>query len=335
MKSWRTVACATVLFLCAPAWGGGSVERRTQVKLSGGAGTVFKLVGGKAAKEGLVTKTVIHGDRKKTVTNDRARIIDLAEELIYDLNLKKQTYRVTTFEEFRQNLEQALAADPGAMAGGEPAEDEDRDKVEYEVQIDVESTGNTETIHGLDCNEVQIVMTAYEKGKTLEEAGGAMITTLLMIGPKLAGGDEIAAFERKYAEKIGLLNSKTQTMARLLMSSPAIREAMAEFEAHREELDGTPVRQRMTVEMVPNPSAPASEESAESGATGFNKTMRGLGSKLGFKKKKSQPAQNQAADDAGAGKRKTVFTSTTEIVGSSANSSSADVEIPEGFKKKG
>ena len=54
------------------------------------------------------TSTVaVKGDRKATINDTTGQIIDLAEEKVYDLDLKKKSYKVTTFAELRRRMEEA------------------------------------------------------------------------------------------------------------------------------------------------------------------------------------------------------------------------------------
>ena len=55
------------------------------------------MFGGKAARDGVTSTVAVKGDRKATMNGETGQIIDLAEEKIYDLDLKKKSYKVTTF----------------------------------------------------------------------------------------------------------------------------------------------------------------------------------------------------------------------------------------------
>src|SRR5580765_4488887 len=74
-------------------------DEKTRVEFAGMLGRMYNLFGGKAAREGVTTSVAVKGDRKATLNSESqtGQIIDLAEEKVYDLDLKKKTYRVTTF----------------------------------------------------------------------------------------------------------------------------------------------------------------------------------------------------------------------------------------------
>src|SRR5882724_11040881 len=63
--------------------------------------------GGKVAKEGVVSTVAVKGNRKATMNEQTGQIIDLTEEKVYDLDLKKKSYKVTTFAELRRRMEEA------------------------------------------------------------------------------------------------------------------------------------------------------------------------------------------------------------------------------------
>ena len=70
-------------------------------------GRMMGMFGGKAAKDGVVTTNAVKGDRKVEMNDTDGRIVDLKEEKVYELDVKKKTYKVTTFEELRRRLREA------------------------------------------------------------------------------------------------------------------------------------------------------------------------------------------------------------------------------------
>src|SRR5207247_10169077 len=82
-------------------------DEKSLVKFEGMLGKVVSLFGGKAAREGVKTSVAVKGDRKVSMSDTTGQIIDLREEKVYDLDVKKKTYKVTTFAEMRRQLEEA------------------------------------------------------------------------------------------------------------------------------------------------------------------------------------------------------------------------------------
>src|SRR3982751_3824595 len=105
MKHRRSVA--TAVFLGAIAVSAAALradvrtDEKSKVEFAGMLGRMFNLFGGKSAREGVASMVAVRGERKATLNDTTGQIIDLTEEKIYDLDLKKKTYKVTTFAELR------------------------------------------------------------------------------------------------------------------------------------------------------------------------------------------------------------------------------------------
>src|SRR3954471_20751042 len=82
-------------------------DEKTRVEFAGMLGRMFNLFGGKGAREGVASMVAVKGERKATLNDTTGQIIDLTEEKIYDLDVKKKTYKVTTFAELRRRMEEA------------------------------------------------------------------------------------------------------------------------------------------------------------------------------------------------------------------------------------
>src|SRR5262245_55145158 len=82
-------------------------DEKTHIEFAGMLGRMMNMFGGKAAREGVTATVAVKGDRMARLDDERGQIVDLAEEKIYDLDLKKKAYRVTTFAELRRRMEEA------------------------------------------------------------------------------------------------------------------------------------------------------------------------------------------------------------------------------------
>src|SRR5262245_28601250 len=82
-------------------------EDRALVRFEGMLGRVVGIFGGKAAREGVKTTTAIKGNRKAMMTDTTGQIIDLDEQKIYELDIRRKTYKVTTFADIRRRMEEA------------------------------------------------------------------------------------------------------------------------------------------------------------------------------------------------------------------------------------
>ena len=150
------------------------------MKFEGAIGRFVSLFGGDAAKDGLVTTTVVENDRMYTSSDDRrAESIDLAEGRMDDLDLCDKTYEVTTFDELRARLqemqERAREWAPFDASSRQPPEDVDPGR-EAEVDLDVQRPGEDREINGRQTEFVVTTVTVREKDRPLEESGGIVMT---------------------------------------------------------------------------------------------------------------------------------------------------------------
>ena len=105
-------------------------RERSLIKFEGMLGRVAGMFGGKAAKDGIVTSAAVKGNRKATMSDTTSQIVDLGEEKIYDLDMKKKEYQVTTFEELRRRMREAQerAAKDAQSEEGRDQKPQEKDK---------------------------------------------------------------------------------------------------------------------------------------------------------------------------------------------------------------
>jgi hypothetical protein len=306
-------------------------RQKTQIKFEGMLGRMVGMFGGKAAKEGVISTVAISGDRMMTVTDQSGELIDLAAEKVYTIDFKGKSYKVKTFAELRKEWEEAQAKmkEQAAEAREQP---EKKGEVEYELDFSVDKTGARKAVNGFDCQEVVMTIAVRQKGKTLEESGGMLMTTDMWMAPAIPAMKEQAAFMQRYMKQ--LLGSDTETMARDLAQAmamyPQMKVAMDRMKKESVKMDGTPVLTTMKLETVMSPEQAKQEGDKPKMGLGL---PGGLGGMFG-KKKKTEEATTEGQPAAGAKNRATFMTSTTELLEVQTSASAADVEIPAGFKAK-
>jgi hypothetical protein len=312
-------------------------EEKSQVRFEGMLGRMLNLFGGRAARDGIVSTVSVKGDRKMTVTGDTAQIIDLQEEKVYDLNLKDKSYTVTTFAEMRRQIEDARrkAAQQAPAGSTQPS---DEPQKEMEVDFDLEESGQRKPINGFDAREVVMTIAVREKGKTLEESGGFVLTSNSWLAPKLPAMSEVAEFDRRYADTLATpMMLDAQQMAAAMAMYPMMRDAMAKLQAENVNLDGTPVMTVTTFQAVANPAQAQQSQQAAApqeqprGLPGLG----GLGGRLG-RRIMNRGNDDKPAPAAGsqAPNRTTVMTITHEVMKVTPAVSDADVALPAGFRLK-
>jgi hypothetical protein len=322
----RVSKCGLVLTLVAMTSVALSAEVKTRdktlLKLEGMLGRVAGMFGGKAARDGAEATNAVKGNRKIEMGETTGRIIDLKEEKVYDLDMRKKTYEITTFDEIRRRLKEAQerARQDAQKEEGrdQPEQQPDKPAKEYEVDFDVKETGQQRTIAGHEARQVISTVIVREKGRTLEEGGGTVLTVDSWLGPELPALKELSEFDLRYARAINpdAPTLSAEQLATVLALYPMLRTATERVQKEGSKLRGTPLATTTTFEGVK--SKDALEQQKQSGGGGS-----GIGGMLARRmmKKEEKP-------------RATVFTLTHETVEISSDVSENEVAIPAGFKQK-
>ena len=338
MKPLRAVATVSVggLVLALSAAGVRAdvrTDEKSRVEFAGMLGRMVNMFGGRTAREGMTSTIAVKGDRKATMNDVTGQIVDLNEEKIYDLDLKKKTYTVVTFAELRRQMEEARKkAEEEAKKAPEAEKPAERDpnQKEVEVDFDVKDTGQKKAINGFDTHQVVMTITVREKGKALEESGGLVLTSDMWMAPKIAAMQEIAAFDLKYAQKLYgpmMTGVSASQMAAALATYPMLKDAMTKMRTEGAKLDGTAIQTIVTTEAVKSPEQVAQDtkaaaDSKPSGGGGISGRLGGmLARKIG-------PKPEDAAKP-----RATFMTMNTEVLKVATTVAAEDLAIPAGFKE--
>ena len=297
-------------------------SEKTQIKFEGMMGRVMGMAGGNAAKDGVTSSVSVKGHRKATVSDQTGRIIDLSEEKVYDLDYKKKEYRVTTFAQLREQMRQAQA-EAAKAAKDMPAEERGQPGPtgsSAEASVDVKETGETKMIAGHKTKQVIVTITLREKGKTLEEGGGMVLTTENWVGPRIAALDEVGQFDLKFIKAVygDSMTAMGQQFVSMSAMYPGLEKLMARTEEQMKKLDGTPLMTVQRTETVKSTEAMAQAPAAPASGGGLSGALarRMMGNK-------GKPEQ-----------RSLLYTSTSETLSIDTTATDADVAIPAGFKEK-
>ncbi len=328
----QLISCALALPLVAlmagPAMAEVKTREKSQVKIEGLIGRMMNMFGGKAAKEGVVSTAAVKGDRKATMNDATGQIIDLSEEKVYDLDLKKKTYEVTTFDELRRRMQEARekaekdAEREQPKESGKPEKAEKPEK-EFQVDFDVKETGQKKQLAGYDAREVIMTITVHEKGTPLEDGGGFVMTADSWLGPQIAALKELHDFDIRYWKKLqgpDAMGMSAEQMAMVVAMYPMLKQASDRLSKEGSKLQGTPLATTTTFEAVKSRDQMVAAQSESSGSGGG-----GLGAML---------ARKIAKKDAEPKARATIFTVIGETQEVSTSVSAADLAIPPDFKLK-
>ncbi len=314
-------------------------QERTQVRFEGALGRIVNLFGGKGAREGIVSTVALKGNRMMSTTDTTGEIVDLGEEKVYQLDLKKKTYTVVTFAELRRQMEEAMArAKKDAEAARKeeqpqkPAEEAKEPTKEYEVDFTITETGKARSIAGYDAKESLATIIVREKGKTIEEGGMVMETSLWMT-PSVPALKELADFRMKYAQQLygPMMAQAAPDMTQAMAMYPMMKDAMARFQEEGKKLSGTALATDMKFQLAAPPQSAEEQKKAESEPTPttVGGLLGGFGRRMARKKGDDKPADPNAVPG-----RVTVMTTTTETLQVATTVADGDVALPAGFKLK-
>ena len=319
-------------------------DEKTRFEFAGMMGKFINMFAGKAAKEGVTSTVAVKGDRAARINDSDGQIIDLAEEKIYQLDMKKKSYKVTTFAELRRQMEEAQKRAQEEQRKAEakaPAQADAKDQNQepnIEIDFSLKNTGEKKSINGFDTRQEVMTITVREKGKTLEQAGGLVLTSDMWIAPRIAAMKEVQDFYLKFAQKLYgnrnmLAGADASQMAAMMAMYPMMKQAIGKMNSEGERIQGTAIMTTMTFEAVKSEEQLAQEAKAGE-SSDAKKTPTSVGGLLGgFGKKIAAKKAGGGADEGGAKPRVTILTGSTEVLKVVTDVSAADVAVPAGFKE--
>jgi hypothetical protein len=333
----RSRITTVVLFTCLIASAHLSADVRTdqrvRFQLGGAIGKLVNMFGGKGAREGVTSVVAVKGDRKATLSDTTGQIIDLAEEKIYDLDMKKKTYKVTTFAELRKQMEDAKReaeknAREARSAPSQPSQPSQKDPNEKDVEVDfdIKNTGVSKSINGFDTKQSVVTITVREKGKTLDQAGGLQMITDLWLAPNAPSAKDVAEFDMRYAQKLYgpvVVGASAQDMAMAMAMYPQMKPALDRMRAEGGKMQGTAILTEMRMEAVP----PGAANTTAAAPAPAEPAKKGFGGMLGGLKKMAE----QKNEPSGKAERANIMTTSVEVLKLTTAVDAASVALPAGF----
>lgn len=323
------VALPLFTFALARPYADVKTKEQTNLKAEGILG--FFLNRTKAGKEGLVSTAAVKGNRKATTTDQTGQIIDLGEEKVYSVDYKKKEYKVETFDQIRQRMREEAAKAREQQEKQEKQEpsqkgEPQKPQKEYEVDFDVKDTGQKKQLIGYDTHETIVTVTVREKGKTLDESGGIVLTSDMWLGPRIPELKELADFEVRYWKQLqegsGVPTMSPEQMAQVMALFPLFGKAMERMQKDGDKLSGTPLDTTMTLESVKSKEQ-MTQQSQQSSSSSGGGGIGGMLAKKMMKKKDEAPSA-----------RATVFTTHHQFLEVSKSVAASDLAIPPDFKEK-
>ena len=316
-------------------------DQRVKFQLGGMIGKMVNMFGGKGAREGVTSMVAVKGNRKVTMSDTTGQIIDLTEEKIYDLDIKKKTYKVTTFAQIREEMEKARREAEKAAREQQPSEpskpaEKDPNEKEFEVDFDIKNTGETRNINGFNTTKTVMTVTVREKGKTLDQSGGMLVTTDLWMTPNAPSTKDLIDFDMRYAQKLygpAVTGASAQDMAMAMAMYPQMKPALDKMRAEGGKMPaGTAILTDMRMESVP--PGTANQAGAQIAAPPAEEPKKkGFGGMLGGLKKMAEQAEKGQSSEQKP-QRAVVMSTSVEMLKLTTDVDAASVAIPAGFTEK-
>ena len=366
--------CTVVLWLAAtsPLLADASYKETTQIT-GGSIVGMMKMAGtfssqARKANQPITSEVYVSGNRMARINPDRTEIIDLDAGTITTIDTAKRQYTTMTFDQMRQQLEQAernaeaKAKESKADAQKQPA-DQPPQNVDMSFDVHVRETGAAKQVSGLDTKEAIMTMAMNATDKNTQQTGALAITNDMWLATSTPVYDEVRAFDQKFAQKMGQVFSGSQSMQSMqaLMAQPGASKGMSEMAKEVSKLKGVPILQVMRMGMTANgqplpaaseaplpasngPAMPSAGDVAQQTATSvIASKLGGLGGFGGFGHKKKAadpaPAADPPADASktGAAADPTssvlIESSTTLSDFSSGPVDGSDFQVPAGYRQ--
>jgi len=315
-------------------------DEKTRVELAGVLGRVMNIFGGRSAREGATSTVIVKGDRRATLGEDTGQIVDLAEEKVYDLDLKRKSYKVTTFAELRRRFEEQQRKAAESARREEPSAKEtpaerDPNAKEVEIDFDVKNTGQTKTLNGFQTREAVMTVTVREKGKTLEQGGGMVVTSEIWLAPTVKAMKDVTDFDMRYAQKLygGLAGVSAEQMAAALAMYPMLKPAIGKMSAEGAKLEGTAIQTTTTMDAVKSQEQLQQDAKASTSTDTNDSKPTSIGGLGGMLARKMQKRGSDDKDGGATKARATFMTTTHEVLKIATDVAAADVAVPAGFRE--
>jgi len=338
-------------------------------KITGGMmQSMTKMMGFFGAK-GLDSQTTTHylkGECKRTdhftgTDLTTSEIVCLDRDQIINIDHKKKTYTVVTFEQLREQMAKAMETAKQRRAQmGQPQAPQPPSDVKVQPKITVKDTGESKLINGFNAKRFLMSFQLEAQDQKTQNQGEMGMDGDIWMTKDISGWEEERAFNVRYAQKMAspeLVEQMKTMMAGV--QDPRMGQGVSAMQANIDKMDGVPVLTVMSMKVsgtAPPDSQqsppkqdtqkPQSNDTQTSGSplpTNLGQVLGGLGG-FGRKKKKeetqSQPKENSSVETKNTPSGTTTATAnlmqmTTELKSLSKTGLDAILfEIPRGYKQK-
>jgi hypothetical protein len=331
-----------------------------------GATKIMSFFGAKGLDKTASTH-YIKGDRLRTdnlVNNELtdSTIVRLDSEEIINIDHKKKSYTVITFEQMRQQMQKAMEAMQQQQQQQQNKTSDAKNEakapdVKVEPKVSIKDTGETKVINGFNTRHMILSVQLEGEDQKTQDKGAMGADSDLWITKDISGFAEQREFYKKYAAKMGSV-LMPKGMAASAGTDPRVGPAVAELSKQAEKMEGVPVLTVTSVNISATPSegtqssqrnssssqtssGSSGQESSSSGkeavAESLGKVLGGFGG-FGRKKKKEEPkpatSESSSTDSSSTGPASVNLMKMTSELKSLSNGplDSSLFEIPQGYK---
>jgi hypothetical protein len=257
----RTVLAAIAVTILTAGTSRADFKYTQQSKVTGGALVgvtktlgVFSKNARQATAPQLSTTMVRNNQMRTEQATGTVEIIDLEGKRFIHVDTVKKSYWIQTFDQFRQQMEQArekMKAEQAKTA----AKHGDAQSVTMDPKFDMQATGQTRTVLDIPAREMKMRVDMLFKStdpKTeadLEKSNPSFWMTADSWYGTIPGYEEVRDFYMKMAKELDWLPGSVG------MANPQMSQATEEFKKNAIKMDGMPLVQYTSFGMMANEQA--------------------------------------------------------------------------------
>jgi hypothetical protein len=280
-------------------------------KVTGGAmAGMMKMAGAfsKQAREPIETTEYLKGHKMRRDSSDgHSTIIDLDGRQIIEIDNKKRTYSVMTFDQMRQRLEEAKAKAQEQTAKQNKSNPQQAN-VKLTPKLSVTDGPGTRTVAGLPTHEVKVDLEMLmEATDPNQPAQSGQVQTWVKsdqyVTPSLPGSEQVLEFQRAMAKELDWVPGE------MFGGNAQLSSSMAELQKNSAAIKGFPMLQYMSMGMGapgqpnaanPNATSGGQPQQQSSGSSGVSSPGQAAAKVLGgmFRRKKQQDQDQSASSGA-------------------------------------
>jgi hypothetical protein len=272
-----------------------------------------------------------------------AQIVRLDEDTVYELQLKQKRYTETSLADHRARIQHALEQQQQAQAQQQQTgSGVDESQCEWlPPKVDVVRTGEKGTFAGFDAERVIVSAVQSCKVKDSDQVCDFGLSLDQWVAPQFEGDAEAIAYQRAYAEQMGLTASQSGDLAeRAEAMFGHYEDLWAELGTKMRDIKGYPVKSSFGFGMGGPQCQDSKQAQADRPVASPGDIAGQIGGAIGglFGKKKDKAAEQAAAPESSTlpNGLTPMMVLTSELVAvSRASVSPQTFEIPADFQKVG